>query len=369
MKKIKTLLIFGTRPEVIKLYPLIEELKNDDAFNLKIVNTGQHKEMVDELINLFNIEVDHSLNIMKERQTLEYITEKILEKLSNLFKNENPDLTIVQGDTTTAFVSSLVSFYNKVPVAHVEAGLRTKNMYYPFPEEMNRTLIGKLATFHFAPTEIAKRNLIEEGVKEENIFIVGNTIVDALLKILNFKEQNSINLPKDKKIVVVTAHRRENWENGLTKIAKAVKYLSEKYDDLFFVIPIHKNPTVREKIISILKNIKNILIIEPLNYIDFIHLLKKSYLVLSDSGGIQEEIPTIKKPLLLLRNETEREEAVKFGFVKIVGTDEKKIINGVEEFIRNGFKPKVDYNPFGDGKASERIKNILKEKFNGGIQN
>ncbi|MBC7194788.1 MAG: UDP-N-acetylglucosamine 2-epimerase (non-hydrolyzing), partial [Caldisericia bacterium] len=335
----------------------------------KVINTGQHKEMVDELLSLFKIDVNYSLNIMKEKQTLEYITEKILEKLSTIIKNENPNLTIVQGDTTTAFVSSLVSFYNKIPVAHIEAGLRTKNMYYPFPEEMNRTLIGKLATFHFAPTEIAKRNLLEEGVKEENIFLVGNTIVDALQKILNFDSKLSFNLPENKKIVVVTAHRRENWENGLTKIAKAIKFLSEKHDDLFFVIPIHKNPLVREKIMSVLKNLKNILIVEPLNYVDFIQLLKKSDIVLSDSGGIQEEIPTIKKPLLLLRNETEREEAVKFGFVKIVGTDEDKIINGVEEVIREGFKPKIDYNPFGDGKASERIKNILKEKLNGSIQN
>ncbi len=367
MKKIKTVLVFGTRPEVIKLFPLIEELKKDEAFDLKTVNTGQHKEMVDELLKLFNINVDYSLNIMKERQTLEYITEKVLERFASVIKIENPDLTIVQGDTTSAFVSSLVSFYNKIPVAHVEAGLRTKNMYYPFPEEMNRTLIGKIATFHFAPTEIAKKNLIDEGVKEENIFLVGNTIVDALLKILNFKENLSLKLPEDKKIVVVTAHRRENWENGLTKIAKAIKFLIEKYEFLFFVIPIHKNPLVREKINSVLKNSKNVLIIEPLNYIDFIHLLKKSFLVLSDSGGIQEEIPTIKKPLLLLRNETEREEAVKYGFVKIVGTDEDKIINGVEEILENGFNPKIDYNPFGDGKASERIKNILKEKLNGSI--
>lgn len=367
MKKIKTLIIFGTRPEVIKLFPLIYELKKENTFEVKIVNTGQHKEMVDELLELFKIDVDYSLKIMIERQTLEYITEKILEKLSLIIKSESPNLTIVQGDTTTAFVASLVSFYNKIPVAHVEAGLRTKNIYYPFPEEMNRTLIGKLATFHFAPTEEAKKNLLNEGVKEENIFITGNTIVDALQKILHLEPKITIPIPQDKKLIVVTAHRRENWDEGIIRIANAIKTLCEKYDDLFFIIPVHKNPIVREKFKKVLKDEKNVLFTEPLNYINFIHLLKKSFLILSDSGGIQEEIPTLKRPLLVLRNETEREEAVKFGFVKLVGTDEKRIIEGVEEALTNGFKPKIDYNPFGDGKASERIKNILKEKLYGSI--
>lgn len=367
MKKIKTLVVFGTRPEVIKLYPLIDELRNDEIFDLVVVNTGQHREMVDELLDIFKINTQYSLKIMKEKQSLEYITEKILQKLSIIVKNESPDVTIVQGDTTTAFVASLVSFYNKVKVAHVEAGLRTKNIYYPFPEEMNRTLIGKIATFHFAPTEEAKKNLLNEGVNEENIFITGNTIVDAINKILNEEPINELKLPKDKKIVVVTAHRRENWENGISRIANAIKILSEKHKDLYFVIPVHKNPIVREKFYKILNGLENILMIEPLNYIDFIHLLKKSHLILSDSGGIQEEVPTIKKPLLLLRNETEREEAIKYGFVKIVGTDEDKIIEGVEEILKGEFKPKIDFNPFGDGKASLRIKEILKEKLYGSI--
>lgn len=367
MKKIKALIVFGTRPEVIKLYPLIYELKEDDAFEVKVVNTGQHKEMVDELLEIFKIKVDFSLKIMIEKQTLEYITEKILEKLSIILKSESPDVTIVQGDTTTAFVASLVSFYNKIPVAHVEAGLRTRNIYYPFPEEMNRTLIGKLATFHFAPTEDAKKNLLNEGVREENIFLTGNTIVDALHKILDLEPKNNLPLPQDKKIVVVTAHRRENWENGISNIANAIKILSQKYEELFFVIPVHKNPIVREKFMKILKGLKSVLLTEPINYIDFIHLLKKSFLILSDSGGIQEEIPTLKKPLLLLRNETEREEAIKYGFVKLVGTDEKRIIEGVENVLTEGFKPKIDFNPFGDGKASERIKLILKEKLYGSI--
>lgn len=346
---------------------MIYELKEDDAFEVKVVNTGQHKEMVDELLEIFKIKVDFSLKIMIEKQTLEYITEKILEKLSIILKSESPDVTIVQGDTTTAFVASLVSFYNKIPVAHVEAGLRTRNIYYPFPEEMNRTLIGKLATFHFAPTEDAKKNLLNEGVREENIFLTGNTIVDALHKILDLEPKNNLPLPQDKKIVVVTAHRRENWENGISNIANAIKILSQKYEELFFVIPVHKNPIVREKFMKILKGLKSVLLTEPINYIDFIHLLKKSFLILSDSGGIQEEIPTLKKPLLLLRNETEREEAIKYGFVKLVGTDEKRIIEGVENVLTEGFKPKIDFNPFGDGKASERIKLILKEKLYGSI--
>lgn len=364
---IRVLIIFGTRPEVIKLYPLIELLKEDKDFEIKILNSGQHKEMVDDLLNLFNINPDFSLNIMKEKQTLEYISIEVMNGVSKILKEKKFDIVIVQGDTTTTFISSLTSFYNKIPVGHVEAGLRTNKIYYPFPEEMNRTLTGKLATLNFAPTENAKNNLLKEGVEESKIFVTGNTIVDAVQKILKFQTNLNLNLPDDKKIITVTAHRRESWENGLSKIGNAIKKLSSIYRDIFFVIPIHKNPVVREKIMPILSDSENILITEPLNYIDFIHLMKKSFLILSDSGGVQEEVPTLNKPVLLLRNETERPEAVNAGFVRIVGTDENKIFENVKDIIENGWKPKSNYNPFGDGKASERIIKIIKEYFYGSI--
>jgi len=364
---IRVLIVFGTRPEVIKLYPLIELLKEDKDFEIKILNSGQHKEMVDDLLNLFNINPDFSLNIMKEKQTLEYISIEVMNGVSKILKEEKFDIVVVQGDTTTTFISSLTSFYNKIPVGHVEAGLRTNKIYYPFPEEMNRTLTGKLATLNFAPTENAKNNLLKEGVEESKIFVTGNTIVDAVQKILKFQTNLNLNLPDDKKIITVTAHRRESWENGLSKIGNAIKKLSSIYKDIFFVIPIHKNPVVREKIMPILSDSENILITEPLNYIDFIHLMKKSFLILSDSGGVQEEVPTLNKPVLLLRDETERPEAVNAGFVRIVGTDENKIFENVKDIIENGWKPKSNYNPFGDGKASERIIKIIKEYFYGSI--
>jgi len=364
---IRVLIVFGTRPEVIKLYPLIELLKEDKDFEIKILNSGQHKEMVDDLLNLFNINPDFSLNIMKEKQTLEYISIEVMNGVSKILKEEKFDIVVVQGDTTTTFISSLTSFYNKIPVGHVEAGLRTNKIYYPFPEEMNRTLTGKLATLNFAPTENAKNNLLKEGVEESKIFVTGNTIVDAVQKILKFQTNLNLNLPDDKKIITVTAHRRESWENGLSKIGNAIKKLSSIYRDIFFVIPIHKNPVVREKIMPILSDSENILITEPLNYIDFIHLMKKSFLILSDSGGVQEEVPTLNKPVLLLRNETERPESVNAGFVRIVGTDENKIFENVKDIIENGWKPKSNYNPFGDGKASERIIKIIKEYFYGSI--
>lgn len=365
---IKTLIIFGTRPEVIKLYPLIDLLKEDKDFEIKILNTGQHKEMVEDLLKIFKIDPDFSLNIMKEKQTLEYISIEVMKGVSKILKEEKFDIVIVQGDTTTTFISSLTSFYHKIPVGHVEAGLRTKNIYYPFPEEINRTLTAKISTLNFAPTEVAKQNLIKEGIEESKIFVTGNTIVDAVNKILNFKINLNLNLPNDKKIIVVTAHRRESWENGLSRIGNAIKKLTSNYKDIFFVIPIHKNPIVREKIVPILSGVENVLIIEPLNYIDFIHLMKKSFLILSDSGGVQEEVPTLNKPVLLLRNETERPEGVYAGFVRIVGTNEDKIVENVKDIIENGWQPKSNYNPFGDGKASERIIKIIKEYFYGSIQ-
>lgn len=365
MKKIG--IVFGTRPEIIKLFPLIKIIEKDGEVESKIIFTGQHREMAEDLLPIFNISTDYSLKIMKERQSLSDITERILKKLDKIFMKERFDMVVVQGDTTTTFVSSLVAFYHKIPVAHVEAGLRTHNRYFPFPEEMNRTLVGKLATLNFAPTEIAKNNLINEGVSESSIFITGNTIVDAVLNIINMERKFTLKIPEGKKLIVVTAHRRENWDTGLENIALSIKDIALSSEKVYFVFPIHKNPVVREKVMPIISDLKNVKIVEPLNYVDFINLLKKSFLILSDSGGIQEEIPTLKKPMLLLRDETERPEAVETGFVKLVGTDRKRIVEEAMKIIKNGWKPKINHNPFGDGKASEKILNIIKEYFNGNI--
>jgi len=360
--------VFGTRPEVIKLFPLIKIMEEDEGIELKIIFTGQHKEMAEDLFPVFQISPDYSLNIMKEKQTLSEITERILERLDKILVKERFDLVLVQGDTTTTFVSSLVSFYHKIPVAHVEAGLRTHNRYFPFPEEMNRTLVGKLATLHFAPTKIAKENLLREGVDEKNIFITGNTIVDAVIEILKIDKSLPFKIPEDRKLIVVTAHRRENWDKGLKNIALSIKEIALKFpEEVYFVFPLHKNPIVREKIVPIISNLSNVKIVEPLNYVDFIHLLKRSFLILSDSGGIQEEIPTLGKPMLLLRNETERPEAIESGFVFLVGTERERIVDEATKIIKNGWKPKVKNNPFGDGRASERILKIIKEYLYGNI--
>ena len=360
--------VFGTRPEVIKLFPLIKVMEEEKDIELKIIFTGQHKEMAEDLFPVFQISPNYSLNIMKEKQTLSEITERILEKLDKILMKERFDLVLVQGDTTTTFVSSLVSFYYKIPLAHVEAGLRTHNRYFPFPEEMNRTLVGKLATLHFAPTEIARENLLREGVDEKNIFVTGNTVVDAVLKILEMNRHPLFEIPNHRKLIVVTAHRRENWDKGLKNIALSIKEIALKFpEEVYFVFPLHKNPIVREKILPIISNLSNVKIVEPLNYVDFVHLLKRSFLILSDSGGIQEEIPTLQRPMLLLRDETERPEAIESGFVFLVGTKRERIVDEAIKIIKNGWKPRVKNNPFGDGRASERILKIIKEYLYGNI--
>ena len=368
---IKILTVFGTRPEVIKMAPVIKELrKHPDKFVCRICVTAQHREMIDPLLKLFNIKPDYDLNIMQKNQSLEHITITILTKLGEIIKQEKPDYLVVQGDTTTGMAASLAAFYQKVKIAHVEAGLRTWNKLHPYPEEINRKLIDAVSDLCFAHTEQAKQNLLAEGISEENIEVTGNTVIDALLDIagrefdLRGTVLDDIAFNK-KKIILVTAHRRENLGQPLIDICNAIKEIAFRYSDVYVVYPVHLNPNVQKTVYSILKNVENVLLIEPLDYEDFVQLMKRSYLILTDSGGLQEEAPSLGKPVLVLRETTERPEAVDAGTVEIVGTQSQRIIERTVRLLED----KKEYermsktiNPYGDGKASKRIiARLLKE--------
>jgi len=364
---IKVLTIFGTRPEAIKLAPIIKELeKQSDKFVSRVCITGQHREMVDPFLKLFNIKPDWNLNIMKPNQTLLDITLSILSNINIVLEQEKPDIVLVQGDTTTAFVAALAAFYLKIKIGHVEAGLRTKNKYNPFPEEINRRLISHIADLHFAPTERAKANLLAEGINENAIFVVGNTVVDSLFMILKLTETHNpsvyIRLDPKKKLILVTAHRRESFGEDLRNICLALRRIVALKKDVEIVYPAHLNPKVQEQIKDILVGSERIYIIPPLDYISFIHLMKRAYLILTDSGGIQEEAPSLGKPVLVLRKATERPEAIEVGAAKLVGVDVENIVNQTlllledkEEYERMVNAP----NPFGDGHAAERIVRII----------
>jgi len=375
----KILFIFGTRPEAIKVAPVINKLKKENHnWKVGVCVTAQHREMLDQVLNIFNIKLDYDLNIMKQNQDLYDITSNILINIKNVLNDFQPDLVLVHGDTTTTFVSSLAAFYKKIEVGHIEAGLRTGDIYYPFPEEANRKLTTSLAKYHFAPTIIAKENLLNEGVKEENIIVTGNTGIDALFLALNKIKKNK-NLEKkiinkfsstfsilDSQFILVTAHRRESFGKGFINICEAIKELAIKYPKIKFIYPVHLNPNVKRPVKEILSNIKNIFLIEPLEYLEFVYLMSKSYLILTDSGGIQEEAPSLGKPVLVMRDITERVEALEAGTVKLVGTDKSRIIKEVSRLIedKNEYdKMSKAVNPYGDGKASERIAKFLKEKF------
>lgn len=370
MKKI--LFVFGTRPEIIKMAPVIlEAQKYPKKFNVKICITEQHKEMLQPFLKFFKIKPDYNLKIMKKEQSLEFLTSKILQKLEKIIKKEKPDLVMVQGDTTTAFASTLCAFYQKIKVAHIEAGLRSFNKYNPFPEEINRKIIDIIADYLFVPTEIAKKNLIKEGLKEKKIFVTGNTVIDTLKsvikrkreekKIENFlKKEHNINI--NKKIILITLHRRESWEEDLENMCYATKELAKNFPDLQFVYPVHLNPNVRKTVLKILKNTNNIHLISPLNYLEFVFLMKKSFIIMTDSGGIQEEACFLKKPVLVMRRKTERIEGIKNKVAKLVGTEKDKIINEFSRIINNKNKYlNLDKNKFlyGDGNASKRIIKIL----------
>lgn len=372
MKYKKISVVFGTRPEAIKLAPVINELKNYSEFTVNVCVTAQHRDMLDQVLEVFEIKPDVDLNIMKPNQTLADLSANSLRKLDQYFLNTRPDLVIVQGDTTTTFITSLAAFYNKIDVAHVEAGLRTFNRYSPFPEELNRTLTSRLTTLHFAPTEKAKINLINEGIAKNKIFVTGNTVIDALLSAMNILEVKDVDIPglskeiEKEKIILITGHRRENFGEGFQNICEAIAELADKYYNISFVYPVHLNPNVQKPVNKILGNKKNVYLIKPLNYLPFIKLMKLSHIILTDSGGIQEEAPSLGKPVLVMREFTERPEAVAAGCVELVGTNKNKIISKVTKILMDEKyyrKMEMIINPYGDGKAAKRILDVIKNEI------
>lgn len=368
----KILSVFGTRPEAIKMAPLIIKLNSIREIESKVCVTGQHRQMLDQVLDVFSIKADYDLNIMKPNQNLADITSAILMELGDVIDDFEPDVVLVHGDTATTFAASLAAYYRKIPVGHVEAGLRTGDIYSPWPEEANRKLTTVLAKYHFAPTEQSKNNLVLEGVKTDNIYITGNTVVDALLivsskleenKHLNITMKNKFKyLDSNKKMILVTGHRRENFGKGFEEICKALVEIATLYPECQIVYPVHLNPNVREPVNRILNNISNIILIEPQEYLPFIYLMKSSYLILTDSGGIQEEAPSLGKPVLVMRDNTERPEAVKTGNVKLVGTDRKTIVENIITLFNDTERYKEmseAANPYGDGNSSQKIVDIL----------
>jgi UDP-N-acetylglucosamine 2-epimerase (non-hydrolysing) len=371
MHKLKTLTVFGTRPEAIKMAPLVKEIYSRDNIESYVCVTAQHREMLDQVLDIFNIKPEFDLNIMKKNQTIGHITSKILNGLDSIYKELKPDIVLVHGDTTTTFSASLSAFYNQIKVGHVEAGLRTFDKYSPYPEEMNRRLTGALSDLHFAPTIKNKSNLLNEGINEKIIFITGNTAIDALkttvVENYNFNNNllNNINF-SSKKIILVTSHRRENLGNSLENICFALKKLVDNNQNVEIIWPVHLNPAVRDTVFSILSNNKNIHLIEPLDVQEMHNLMAKSYLVLTDSGGLQEEAPSLAKPVLVMRKETERPEAIKAGTVKLVGLSLENIYNEANILLNDDneySKMAKSANPYGDGFASKRITDFLQYNY------
>jgi UDP-N-acetylglucosamine 2-epimerase len=363
------LFIFGTRPEAIKLAPVIKAFRQNNKFNVRVCLTGQQDSLLYQMIEFFNIKIDYDLKIIKPKQSLSNITECILNKLNPVLKKYKPDLAFVHGDTSSAFSSALACNYKKIPVAHIEAGLRSHNKFHPWPEEINRSLIAKLSDYHFAPNELAKNNLIRENIPIDKIIVTGNTVIDSLFLTLNKlqlkKYTKEIN-PKfsflKKKLILVTAHRRENFGKGMKNLCYSLKILSKTYPDIDFVYPVHLNPNVMSVVYKELKSIKNIQLIKPVSYIEIVYLMSKSYLILTDSGGIQEEAPSLGKPVLVLREHTERFEAIQQGVSKLIGTESKSIIQNVTNLINDKklYKKMCKRaHLFGDGNASQHILNFI----------
>lgn len=358
----KVFVVFGTRPEAIKMCPLVLKLQENKNLECVVCLTGQHKEMLKQVMDAFCVKEDYNLDIMKDRQTLTTITTSILEKIEPVLKGEKPDIVLVHGDTTTSYAAALAAFYQQIPVGHVEAGLRTGDIYSPFPEEMNRLLTDRISSLYFAPTELNKRNLLSEGIND-NIYVTGNTVIDAfkytVKSAYKFSDDllNSINYD-EKKCILLTAHRRENLGKPLEHICNAVKRVANEYKNVEFVYPVHLNPRVQETVYGILDGVNNIHLIKPLDVLDMHNLMAKCYMVMTDSGGIQEEAPHFGKPVLVLRTETERPEAVEAGTVKVVGVNEDDIYKAAASLIQNSDeynKMAHATNPYGDGLASERI--------------
>ncbi len=361
----KVLVVFGTRPEAIKMAPVIKELKQVEDINTVVLVTAQHREMLDQVLQLFKITPDYDLDLMREKQDLHSITAGVLTGVREVLDKEKPDLVVVHGDTTTTFAASLAAFYARIPVAHVEAGLRTYNKYSPFPEEINRSLTARMADLHFAPTDINRENLLRESIGDLRIWVTGNTVIDALMQTVrpNYEfgpELSGVNF--DRRLLLVTTHRRENWGSRMQQIYQALIDLIDKVKDIEAIFPVHKNPVVREVAEAMLGGRKRIHLIEPLDYEPFANLMNRSYLILTDSGGLQEEAPSLGKPVLVLRDNTERPEAVKAGTVKLVGTNRDRVYGEALNLLSN----EVEYhkmaraiNPYGDGKASSRIVKVI----------
>ena len=371
MNRIKVISIFGTRPEAIKMAPLVKMLKSMDEFQAKVCVTAQHREMLDQVLDIFKISPDFDLNIMKDKQTLTGITSRVLEGLEYIFSKEKPDIVLVHGDTTTTFAASLAAFYQKISVGHVEAGLRTYDKYFPFPEEMNRKLTGAIADLHFAPTKKSKNNLLKEGIDEKNIFITGNTAIDAMKHTVedSYKFSNEVlnDLDyKNKKIIMITAHRRENWGAGIENICESLKRIVKENKDVEIVYLVHLNPVVRDVVYKHLDKTERVHLLSPLDTKETHNLMNKCFMVMTDSGGIQEEAPHLGKPVLVLRDVTERPEAVEAGKVKLVGTDVEKIVEEANKIIRvkeEYEKMSKAINPYGDGNASKRIAEAILYHF------
>ncbi|WP_163192861.1 non-hydrolyzing UDP-N-acetylglucosamine 2-epimerase [Clostridium thermarum] len=373
MEKIKVLTIFGTRPEAIKMAPLVKELNSREEIQSRVCVTAQHREMLDQVLNLFNIVPDFDLNIMQTRQSLTGITSRVLEGLEEVFDLEKPDIILVHGDTTTTFAGALAAYYKQIKVGHVEAGLRTFDKYFPFPEEMNRKLSGALADLHFAPTKGSKANLLREGVNEDSIYITGNTVIDAMAYTVeeNYTFENEIlnKIDYSKKVIMVTAHRRENWGEGIENICAAINKIVEKNSEVEVVYLVHLNPVVKDVVYRELGNKERIHLLSPLDTKETHNLVNKCYLVMTDSGGLQEEAPHLGRPVLVLRDVTERPEAVEAGTVKLVGTQIDEIYNAAMELIDNRGSYEAmsrAVNPYGDGKASIRICDAILKYFNRG---
>lgn len=370
----KILAVFGTRPEAIKLAPLLKYLQQDGAFDLKVCVTAQHRQMLDQVLALFEIQPDFDLDLMQSEQDLSALSARILSSLRPVFAEYRPNLVLVHGDTTTAFASALSAFYHQIPVAHIEAGLRTHNIHSPFPEEANRRLITGIAQWHFAPTATAKQNLLNEGIRADRIWVTGNTVIDALSATLQklaqtpalvkaFAERYPF-LDSKKRLILVTVHRRENLGAGLVQICDALSNLAGRHSDLQIVYPVHPNPSVREVVYSRLGNLSNLFLLEPQDYLPFISLMARAELILTDSGGIQEEATALAKKILVLRETSERPEAVEFGTARVIGTDSRRIIENVERLLSEQSGCSISramQNPYGDGQASARIVEILKQ--------
>jgi UDP-N-acetylglucosamine 2-epimerase (non-hydrolysing) len=365
------LIVFGTRPEAIKMAPVVAALRRSSVLNVKVCVTAQHREMLDQVLRLFDITPDYDLNLMRAGQDLSDITARVIIELRPVLADCRPDIVLVHGDTTTAIAAALAAFYARIPVGHVEAGLRTSDIYSPWPEEMNRRLVGRIATTHFAPTQTSRDSLLAENVAAGAIWVTGNTVIDALLEVVRRLETDKVQvgameerfsfLNRNKRLLLVTGHRRENFGGGFENICRALAILAER-EDLEIVYPVHLNPNVQEPVRRLLGDHSNVKLIEPLEYLPFTYLMKRADIVLTDSGGIQEEAPSLGKPVLVMRDNTERPEAVAAGTVRLVGTDPDRIVSGVNELLDNPAtyaRMAEAHNPYGDGKASVRIREVL----------